>query len=110
MYLLFYFDPIRRDSRAGCEVVFRVGENLASGNGFGVSSDLENWKGFGVAYGKDSVLYSVYPPGESVALVPFILTARWINQTGWYENISLPLSHYVNDGFRKAFYRKSEKT
>ncbi len=90
------------------EVVFRVGENLADGNGFGVSSDLENWKGFGVAYGRDSVLYSVYPPGESIALVPFILTARWINQTGWYENISIPLSHYINDGFRKTFYRKAE--
>ncbi|MBL7995186.1 hypothetical protein JNM05_07420 [bacterium] len=104
-YTIIQYGGIRAPD---AEVVFRVGENLADGNGFGVTSNLENWKDFGVAYGKDSVLYSVYPPGESVALVPFILTARWINQTGWYENISIPLSHYVNDGFRKTFYRKPE--
>lgn len=90
------------------EIVFRVGENLADGNGFGVTTELEAWKGFGVARGKDSILYSVYPPGESVALVPFILAARWINTSGWYENKPLPLSHYVNDGFRKMFYRTPE--
>ena len=90
------------------EVVFRVGENLADGNGFGVTADLESWKGFGVARGKDSVLYSVYPPGESIALVPFILSARLINKTAWYENVHLPLSHYVNDGFRKMYYKTTE--
>ena len=90
------------------EVVFRVAENLTAGKGFGVSSDLENWKGFGVAFGKDSVLYAVYPPGESLVLVPFILAARWANKTHWYENLSIPLSHYVNDGFRKMYYQKAE--
>ncbi|MCB0834923.1 MAG: hypothetical protein KDC45_15745 [Bacteroidetes bacterium] len=83
------------------EVVFRVAQNLANGNGFGVSSDMESWPGFGVATGKDSVLYAVYPPGESVALVPFIFAARWINSSRWYDGFSLPLSHYVDAGLVK---------
>ncbi len=90
------------------EVVFRVSENLADGKGFGVSSDLENWRGFGVAIGKDSILYSVYPPGESVVMAPFIIAARWINQSGWYEDVNLPLSHYVKDGLRKTIYGQNE--
>ena len=104
-YTMIQYGGIRAPD---AEVVFRVAENLSNGKGFGVSADLENWKGFGVAYGKDSVLYSVYPPGESVALVPFILTARWINQSAWYENVNVPLSHYVNDGLRKTLYGQIE--
>lgn len=104
LYALTDYGGIRAPD---AEVVFRVAENLADVNGFGVKSDLENWKGFAVARGRDSILYSVYPPGESLALVPFVVVGRWVNQTRWFDALTPPLSHYVQDGFINIYYKRT---
>ena len=40
-----------------------------------VSTELE-WKGFGLARGVDGALYSVFGPGQAVALAPLVAVAR----------------------------------
>jgi hypothetical protein len=80
------------------EIVFRVGESIASLRGFDV--DQIAVEGHGVAEGKDGKLYSLYGPLESLVLAPLIALAREINQSGWQEaeGRDLPLSFYSGDG------------
>lgn len=80
------------------EVVFRVGESIASLSGFDVQ-ELE-LKGHGVARGRHGKLYSLYGPLESLALAPLIALAREINESGWFRSAGreLPLSFYSGDG------------
>ncbi|MBL8148849.1 MAG: phospholipid carrier-dependent glycosyltransferase [Blastocatellia bacterium] len=84
------------------EVVFRVAESIADGNGFEVR-DLEIWPGFGVARGKDGKLYTSYPPFESILLAPFIKIAKPINETEWYKEATIPISHFAGKGIGAVF-------
>ena len=90
------------------EVVFRVAESLADNQTF-TPRDLERWPGFGVSPGIDGRLYSVYPPMESFVLVPVIKLAQWINKSGWYEHVPVPLSLYPGNGL-KSFIGKATET
>jgi hypothetical protein len=83
------------------EVVFRMGESIAMRGSFALERDLEEWHAFGVAYGKDHKLYSIFGPLESIVLAPIIKVADWINETGWYNKIipMLTLSHFTEGGF-----------
>jgi hypothetical protein len=80
------------------EIVFRVGESIASLRGFDVEELAV--KGHGVAEGQDGKLYSLYGPVESLVLAPLIALAREINESRWYEaeGRDLPLSFYSGDG------------
>ncbi|HVP56835.1 MAG TPA: phospholipid carrier-dependent glycosyltransferase, partial [bacterium] len=89
------------------EVVFRVAESLADGRGFS-PRDLESWPGFGVATGTGGGLYSIYPPMESLVLVPAVKLGQWINQSGWYLNHSVPFSHYVGNGLNHIMFGAPE--
>jgi len=83
------------------EVVFRMGESIAMRGSISLESDLEDWPAFGVAYGRNHALYSVFGPLESVVLAPIIKTADWMNQTGWYVPLTpfLSLSHFAEGGY-----------
>src|SRR5438093_13048732 len=78
------------------ELVFRVAESLAAGRGFAIDAPLAKARTFGITRGMDGRLYTVFPPFESVALVPFVDFGRSINKTGWYTSFPLPVSHYVD--------------
>jgi hypothetical protein len=84
------------------EMIYRVGESLAEGRGFAVE-EIEIYPGFGAARGRDGRLYSIYPPVESLAIVPVIGIAEALNRTAWYEGHDLPLSHYVDNGLWRGF-------
>jgi hypothetical protein len=89
------------------EVVFRVAESLADGRGFS-PQDLQSWPGFGVSRGTDGRLYSVYPPMESIALVPAVKLGELINQSEWYSTRPVPYSHYVGNGLNNVMFGAPE--
>ncbi len=103
LYSLMSYGGVRSPDS---ELVFRVGENLASSGSFELRRTLERWPGFGVAKGRDGKLYGVVAPGESLAAVPFIWLGRALNDTGWYaaSGSYVPPSHFVGDGL-VAFMR-----
>lgn len=82
------------------EIVFRMGESIAERGEISLEKDLEAWPGFGVAFGRENKIYSIFGPLESVVLAPIIKIAGWINETGWYESLvsSLPQSYTVENG------------
>lgn len=94
LFLLFSFGAIRSPDS---EVVFRTAENLANHGRFGLDHDLENYARFGLPVGKDGKHYSLFGPGESVALVPFVWMGQWLNTTEWYASYqeSLPRSLFL---------------
>lgn len=81
------------------EVVFRTAESLAAGHGFRLEHDLAWWPGFGVARGRDGALYSVFGPGEALALAPIVAVLRW---SGLPERVGSPpaLGQYVGAGLQ----------
>jgi len=83
------------------EVVYRVAESLALRGDFSVESELEEWKAFGVAYGRGGKLYSIFGPLESILLAPIVKVADLVNETGWYGGFAplLPLSQFTEKGF-----------
>ncbi|MBM4161014.1 MAG: hypothetical protein FJ217_07935 [Ignavibacteria bacterium] len=93
------------------EVVFRVAESLARDGEFSVEHELEEWKAFGVAYGRGGKLYSIFGPLESILLAPFVKVADLINDTGWYEPYIpiLPLSQFTEKGFFDLLQRSTTK-
>ncbi|MBI3037617.1 hypothetical protein HYY75_01015, partial [bacterium] len=84
---------------ADSEIVFRVTESLAARGDFEVTSQLNSWRGFGVAPGKNGKLYSVFGPLQSVLLVPILKIAQKLKMvTNWpkdFEKI-IPISYWVN--------------
>ncbi len=87
------------------EVVFRVAETIIDSMSFS-PRELEAWPGFGVSPGKGGKSYSVYPPMESVVLVPAVIAARWINQSGWHDSIRPPVSHFYGRSLYSVFFRE----
>jgi hypothetical protein len=82
------------------EVVFRTGESLATRGTFAVAEELELWSAFGLPRGNNGNRYSIFGPGESVAIVPLIWLAQVLNETQWYEGVRdfIQPSHYVGNG------------
>jgi hypothetical protein len=109
VYILFSYGGIRSPDG---EVVFLTGQALATRCSLGLTSkpiELHNFgqpsrptemQTFGLPAGTDGRYYSIFGPGQSVAIVPFIEIARVINKTRWYEGISgvIPISHFVGIG------------
>lgn len=91
------------------EVVFRTGESLAARGTFAVAEELEEWPGFGLPHGTDGNRYSVFGPGESVAIVPLIWLAQILNDTQWYEGVKdfIQPSHCVGNGLHLYIEGKS---
>ena len=83
------------------EVVYRVAESLALRGDFSLQSELEDWKAFGVAYGRGGKLYAIFGPLESILLAPLVKVGDLVNETGWYERFVplLPLSQFTKGGF-----------
>lgn len=79
------------------EIIFRAGESLVLRQSFAVS-DLEGWRGFGVARGTDGNSYPIFEPLQSVLLAPFIAAAELINRTGWYQPFIQYLPVSLNAG------------
>jgi hypothetical protein len=94
------------------EVVFRVAESLAQKGEFTVERELEEWKAFGVAYGRGGKLYSIFGPLESILLAPIVKVADLINETGWYAKYTplLPLSQFTEGGFYDLLQRHVTKS
>ena len=67
-----------------CEIVLRTAIALEGQGTFALRHGLEGWPGFGVAPGKDSSLYSVFGPLESVILAPLVGVAVVVNHSRWY--------------------------
>jgi hypothetical protein len=83
------------------EVVFRMGESIATRGSLALEHDLEEWHAFGVAFGRNHALYSIFGPLESIVIAPIIKVADWINETEWYVPLTpmLTLSHFTEGGF-----------
>ncbi len=81
------------------EVVFRTTEALATQGTFAVSDIHFSWDAFGLPEGKDGKHYSLFGPGEAIALVPFYKAAEIITATQWYQTTGFPvgISHFTND-------------
>jgi len=86
------------------EVVYRTAEALAERGTFAVNRDLETWRGFGLAEGRDGGRYSVFGPLEPILLVPFVELADLVNRTGWYEHVPVAPSHYYGKGVYHAIF------
>ncbi len=106
LYTLMAYGGVRAPDS---EIVIRAGESLERGQGLVVGSALESWYGFGVAKGKDGRIYSIFGPLESIASVPFIRLAKYINKTGWYKNFRLPMSHYASNGLGVRLFNYKPK-
>jgi hypothetical protein len=91
------------------EVVFRTGKSLATRGTFAVAEELEGWPGFGLPRATDGNRYSVFGPGESVAIVPLIWFAQILNDAQWYEGVKgfIQSSHYVGNGLHLYIEGKS---
>ena len=72
------------------EAVFRAAESLSSGQGLVVQVPVEMWPGFGTARGLDGRMYSVFGPGESIALAPILAL---VNATGLPDRLEMPPSY-----------------
>jgi hypothetical protein len=83
------------------EVVFRAGEAFSEGT-LAVEKQLP-WEGFGLPRGIDGKRYSLFGPAESAFLVPFIIIAKNINKTKWYNHdmFNISPSFYIDDGLLK---------
>jgi hypothetical protein len=81
------------------EIVFRTAQSLAGNGSFAVSEGVL-WEGFGLAEGKDGRFYSIFGPGQSLLLVPFVWIGETLNSIGWYKNLPIPIhpSHQVGQG------------
>lgn len=77
IYSLFNYGGIRSPDS---EIVFRTTESLVLRNDFSVPEAI-NWRNFGLAPGKDSKLYSIFGPGESVLAVPLLALAIYMEKS-----------------------------
>ena len=100
VYALFSYGGVRSPDS---EVVFRTAEALVRDGTFALSDDLP-WEGFGVAEGRGGKRYSLFGPGESVALVPLVWAAQVLSRGTWHEFLGtrLPKSHYLPGGLESA--------
>ncbi|NCO32744.1 MAG: hypothetical protein AUJ92_03665 [Armatimonadetes bacterium CG2_30_59_28] len=57
------------------ELVFRAAQSLATEGDWSIQP-INGWAGFGSSRGKDGEFYSLFGPGESVAMVPFHALGR----------------------------------
>lgn len=100
-YALTNYGGIRSSD---AEVVFRVAKSLADRGSFALERDLEDWRGFGVAKGKDGRLYAIYPPLQSILAVPFVGAGKAAQGAGLSPLLGpvVPPSHFVSGGARDA--------
>ncbi len=86
------------------EVVFRVSLSLAERGGFALERDLEDWRGFGVAPGRDGRLYAIYPPLQSLLAVPLVWAGGAAAAAGFDRILApvVPPSHFAAAGWADA--------
>ena len=95
LYALMNYGGIRSPDS---DVVFRVAESLSARGSFDVPEHLEGYRGFGVALGIDGRNYALFGPAQSVLSVPLVKLAGIMNRVRWFNSITLPLNHYVDEG------------
>ncbi|MEW6078628.1 MAG: hypothetical protein AB1724_12500 [Thermodesulfobacteriota bacterium] len=102
-YALMAYGGIRT---ADGEIVYRTGEALATTGSLALDEDMAGWRGFAVATGVDGRLYSVFAPGQSILMAPFIRLGLAVNQTRWYESgrFAVPVSFTVDEDSLKDYF------
>lgn len=85
------------------EAVYRVAESLALHGSFAVEEELD-WRGFGLARGRDGRLYSVFGPLQSLAEAPFVAGANAIlgERSDAGGRVPFGPSFHVGDGLPAA--------
>ncbi len=96
VYFLLAYGGLRSPDT---EIVYRVAMSLVDHGDWQLRGEIEGWPpGFGGAIGRDGKRFSVYGPGQSVFLAPFVPLGRAMASLGVWRRIQPPLSHFVDRG------------
>ena len=108
IYALFNYGGIRSPDS---EIVFRTTESLILRNNFKIPEAID-WENFGLSVGTDNKKYSIFGPAESIAAVPLLKLAYFLERNNFIPDSSdIPISFYVgiDDNLAGTYYIENKR-